>query len=136
MKIAAIAMILGIAAAYAGKDPVAVPQYDPKTESSFTATIVKVSEVTGALDGVFIKVETKAESYDVYVAPANFVKMLEIPLKVGLNLEITASLVPYDGNKVMLARDLRIGKNLYSLRDKNGIPNWMWLTKANAPTGF
>jgi len=97
---------------------------------------VKIYEAAGALDGVYLKVETKTDAFDVYLAPAAFVKMLEIPLKTGLTVEITGSLITFEGKPLMLARDLKIGKNLYSMRDRNGVPNWLWLTRNNVPTGL
>ena len=135
MKFAAMTLILGMAA-FAAKDPAAAPQYDPKTESSFTGTITKVHEAGGALDGVYVTVATKTETHEVYLAPASFVRMLEIPLKTGLTVELTASSITFEAKPLMLARGLTIGKNQYTLRDRSGVPNWLWLTRNAVPTGL
>jgi hypothetical protein len=130
MRIAAIAMIAGLAL-YAAKEP-GTPQYDPKTEAVLAGSIVKVYESGGTL---FAKFETRTESLDVYLAPPSFINMLEIPLKNGQkDIEIVGSRVKFEGQDLILTRELRIGKNVYALRDKNGNPNWLWMTR-NQPTG-
>jgi hypothetical protein len=130
MRIAAIAMIAGIGL-YAAKEP-NVPQYDHKTETVLAGSIVKVYESGGTQ---FAKFETKTESVEVYLAPTSFINMLEIPMKTGQkDIEIVGSRVKFEGQELILARELRIGKNLYALRDRNGNPNWLWMSKTQ-PTG-
>jgi hypothetical protein len=134
MKIAALGLLLGLGLS-AAKEP-GGPQYDPKTEATLTGNVANVYQSGGTLEGVFLKFETKTGAVEVYLAPASFVKMLEIPLKPGLkDVDITGSKISFDGKELILARDVVIGKNTYSFRDKGGNPNWLWLTKSTPPTG-
>ncbi len=134
MKTIAVTFILGLAL-YAAKDP-NTPQYDSKTETEFTGSIVKVYESTGTLAGVYAKIDTRADSFEVYFAPASFVRMLDIPLKAGMkDVGITGSKVTLEGRDIILVREVRIEKTLYSLRDRSGFPSWVWPMRL-MPTGL
>jgi hypothetical protein len=128
-----VALALIAVPGFAGpKDEPAVPQYDTKTEAVFDGNVTKAFEVDGV---VHITLQTKAETLDIYLAPASFVNLLEIPVREGLKeIEVIGSKVKFKGDELVLARMLKIGKTDYALRDAKGEPNWMWMTR-RAPTG-
>lgn len=138
MRSAVMMFLLAVPGAFAGgKDPApAAPAYDTKTEIQFEGSVTKVRQVSsGALLGAFLTVKTKAESIDLYLGPAEFIKLFDMQFKNGDAVEITGSKVKFDGNDLVLAREVKLGKTTLVLRDANGSPNWLWMSK-NFPSGL
>lgn len=135
-----LTLIFGIGASpafCAGIDAGGVPQYDPKTEIDFSGTIVKVHEVapSEAFPGFHVTIQTKAASVDVYLGPAEFIKRLDVPLRVGLkDFGVKGSKVRFAGNDVVLACEVSVGGTVFTLRDERGFPNW--ITRSEPTTGF
>ncbi len=133
MNTATVGLLLGLSF-YAPKDTPA-PQYDRKSEIELMGNIIKVYQGSGTLAGTYAVVETKGGPLEVYFAPESFVQMLEIPLKAGMkDVSIIGAKVIVENKTVILAREVRIDKIFYSLRDASGTPNWLWTHPA--PTGF
>ncbi len=122
-----------------GKDPAAgVPQYNVKSETDFVGTILKVREIPAgeAFAGIHLTMQVRNETIDVFLGPADFIKLMAMPLRNGLkDVGITGSKVKFEGNDLVLARELRIEKTELSLRDETGFPNWLWLTRTGISTG-
>ncbi len=122
-----------------GKDPGAgVPQYNVKSETDFVGTILKVREVPlgEAFAGIHLTMQVRNEAFDVFLGPADFIKLMAMPLRNGLkDVGITGSKVKFEGNDLVLARELRIEKTVLSIRDETGFPNWLWATRTGISTG-
>jgi hypothetical protein len=122
-----------------GKDPApAVPQYNVKAETDLVGTVVKIREVPAgeAFAGTHLTMQVRNETIDVFLGPADFIKLMALPLKAGLkDVGITGSKVKFEGNDLVLARELRIDKTVLSLRDETGFPNWLWATRTGISTG-
>jgi hypothetical protein len=73
---------------------------------------------------------------DVYVAPADFVKIFDINFKKGQEIEVTGSKVKFQGEDVILAREIQIGRTTVALRDKDGTPLWQGWVREPLPTGY
>jgi len=111
------------------------PAYDRSTETKFTGKIAEIRETPKdqALGGIHITVTGK--DMDIYVGPTDFVKIFGADLKVGEEVEVLASKVKFDGNEILLAREIRMGHVTLILRDDTGWPNWDW-NKPTIPTGL
>jgi hypothetical protein len=122
-----------------GKDPApAVPQYNAKAETDFVGTVMKIREVPAgeAFAGTHLTMQVRNETIDVFLGPADFIKLMALPLKAGLkDVGIAGSKVKFEGNDLVLARELRIDKMVLSLRDETGFPNWLWATRTGISTG-
>lgn len=132
------ALLLIIPGALAGsKDPVApVPGYDLKTEGQFEGFISDVSEVTsGVLQGVFLRVKTKNENVDLYLGPAEFMKLFDMRLRIGNDVVVIGSKVKFENNVLVLGREVRIGRTTLVLRSADGTPNWLWVVRSY-PSGL
>jgi len=112
------------------------PPYDLTTEFKAIVTIVDVREVPKdeLFDGIHFSVQSKNDTYDVYVAPTAFVKIFGVEFKKGDEIELTASKVRFRGEDFALAREIRLGHVTLELRDDTGWPNWDW-HKPTIPTG-
>jgi len=135
----ALSLPWGVTPAFGGgKDPAEGAQYNVKTEVKFVGTITKVREVpTGeAFAGTHVTVQAGGNAYEVYLAPTDFIKLMAVPLRVGLKaFGVTGSRVKFEGNELVLARELRIDNTTVSLRDETGFPNWLWATRTGISTG-
>lgn len=125
----------GLSAADGKRNP--APAYDPSTEANVEVTITEVRETpkTEPLGGVHLMVKTKSDTVDVYVAPADFLKIFDIVFKAGEQIQVTGSKVKLGDADVVLAREIQIGQTTLLLRDKNGAPYWQ-TSKEPLPTGY
>jgi hypothetical protein len=140
-SVMAVVLVVGLTPAFGGdKDLAGVPQYNPKTEIEFRGTIAKMSEVPqgNAYAGVHLTVQTtKSETFEIYLGPSDFIKLVGMPLHQGLkDVTIVGSKVKFEGNDLVLARELRVEKTVLSLRDEKGFPNWLWLTRTGITSGL
>jgi hypothetical protein len=120
-----------------GKDPMApAPAYDTTTEVQFEGVVSEVRQVSsGPLQGIYLTVKTKSESVDLYLGPAEFIKLFDVQFKNGNGVEVTGSKVKFEGRDLVLGREVRLGKTTLVLRGAKGAPNWMWLSRS-FPTGL
>lgn len=137
----ALALMLGVAPTFGSeKDPTStLPNYNVKTELNFSGTIAKVRDLPAgnALAGIYVTIQARAETLEVYLGPADFVKLMKLNVRPGLrDVGVTGSKVRYEGNDLVLARELRFENLVFSLRDEKGVPNWLWATLGAIPTGF
>ncbi len=124
--------------AASGKDPVkgpvkdapkpaAEPRYDTATVIDVPATVEEVREVkTAPMKGQHLTVKTEKETLDVYLGPAEFVKIFEVNFAKGDQIRVIGSRVKVDGADVVLAREVRKGEVSLLLREANGEPNWKY----------
>ena len=139
----ALAALISFAAApkLAGADKKMnpAPSYEVATESTVVVLIADIREVpkTDPLGGVHLTVKSKGDTLDVYVAPAEFVKIFDITFKKGQEIEVTGSKVKFGGEDVILAREIQVDRTTLVLREKDGTPLWQgWITKEPLPTGY
>jgi hypothetical protein len=137
MKIIAVAVALATGGLMAGIGDES-PQYDLKTELTVSGTIVEINQVPPGkpLDGVYLKIKTKTDTASVYLAPVEFVKMLDFTFRKGEEIDVTGSKVNFSGDDLVLARIASVGKTLFTFRDAKGLPNWLWMKRAPIPTGL
>jgi hypothetical protein len=118
--------------------PTGEPRYDAMTEVAVRGTIVEVREVPAGkpLAGIYMNLKTKAETVvEVYLGPAEYVKLLKMPLDAGLkDVGVTGSKVEFEGRELILAREVRVRETIFSMRDEKGFPFWKWGTEF--PTGL
>jgi len=120
-----------------GKDPAGpVPAYEVKNEVQITGNVAGVREVTsGPLQGIYLMVKTDGRSAEIYLGPADFVKMFDLQFKNGKEVEVVGSKVKFEDKNLVLGREVTIGPVTMVLRDATGAPNWLWLMK-RFPTGL
>ena len=111
------------------------PAYDTATVIDVMARVTDVWEVAPfmPLEGVHLTVKSGSETLDVYVGPADFVKIFGVTFTKGDRIEVIGSRVMYEGDDVVLASEIRIYDVTITLRDKDGTPYWRnW---GRRPTG-
>jgi len=103
------------------------PAFDPAAMVSVSGIIANVREVIPAsapLAGVHLTVKTKSETFDVYVGPSDFMKMLKAGFQTGDPIELIGSETRFQGANLVLASELIVGRASFVLRDPDGTPVW------------
>lgn len=113
-------------AASGGQPGPAEPRYDPATTVEFYAVVLEIRDVPrgGAMHGIHLMVDTGKETIDVYLGPAEFMKLFDFVFAKGDRIDVTGSKVKFGGATVVLAREVRRQSQTVYLRDASGNPNW------------
>ena len=104
------------------------PSYDPATVIDIMGRITDVWEVPysslDSLEGLNLAVKSGSETLDVYVGPADFVKIFGVTFVEGDKIEVIGSRVMFGDGDIVLAAEIRIADATMVLRDKEGVPYW------------
>lgn len=120
----------GIAWSQAGpgpKGPAAYGRmYNPATVETVTGEVVSVDRVAWGrrAQGVHLTLKTGQETLTVHLGPSWFVDQQPVKLAKGDHVEITGSRVDFQGGKVLIAREVKKGGQVLTLRDAQGVPRW------------
>jgi len=116
--------LIASASAELARGPRAI--YAPASEVTVHGTVVKVVRTTGrrAGTGMHLTLKTEEKSYDVHVGPAGFVEKHGFHLRAGDRIVVTGSRLTLAGGETILAREIRQGGRVLTLRDQQGVPRW------------
>jgi DNA/RNA endonuclease YhcR with UshA esterase domain len=101
--------------------------YNPSTEVTVTGTVDEVRQIPAAGrggGGLHLVVGTEKGPMTVHLGPAAFVSSKNFNVAKGDALTVTGSKVTMAGEEVVLAREIRKGEQLLTLREPNGAPLW------------
>ena len=102
------------------------PAYNQATAINLFGTITAIREVPAGspLEGVHLAVKAKNVTYDVYLGPAGFMKMLRANYVVGDQVEVSGSVTKFGDADVVLTREMTERFVTLTLRDYDGAPVW------------
>ena len=99
--------------------------YNPEAESTVTGTVAEVRQCAcGGWSGTTAMVNIGTETVTVLLAPQRFLTQKQLDINRGDQLEITGSRMDFDGQDVILAREVRRNGTAVALRSDNGVPLW------------
>lgn len=127
-----VLVIVAAAVATAQQNP---PKYNPADEIKLKGTVESVKQVPnscGGFTGTHIMLKTDKGVLEVQIAPADFLKELDISFAAGDPLEITGVKVKQADTEMLLAREVVRKGNSLVVRDPKGEPVWTWLLKKPA----
>ena len=103
-----------------------MPRYDPSTETTVTGVVQEVKQVSGqgAWGGTHLTLDTGARPLDVHVSPSAFLTKQQITFAKGDRIEVTGSKVKYEDADALIAREIKKGDKVLTLRNAQGIPVW------------
>ena len=103
-----------------------VPRYDAATEATVTGIVREVKQVTGypRWNGTHLTLDTDAGTFDVHVGPSAFLAEKGFALAMGDQIEVTGSKVKYGAADALIAREVKKGGKVLTLRDAKGFPVW------------
>lgn len=108
------------------------PRYNPSTETTVNGTVESIQRVAGpgggrgrqGLGGTHVTLKTIAGTVYVHLGPTAFLDEQKIAIAKGDTLEIVGSRVTVDDQSVLLAKSVKKGDSLWTLRDASGLPLW------------
>jgi hypothetical protein len=101
--------------------------YDPKTVETVSGEVVSVNQTTygrrGAM-GVHLTLKTDKETIPVHLGPARYVDKQGITLAAKDKIAVTGSRITFQGQPAIIAREVKKGGQVLTLRDAAGVPAW------------
>ena len=106
-----------------------MPRYDPSTEISLQGTVEEVREVTCTMcprpmTGTHLVVKAGSERLEVHLGPSRFLAGQEFSFEEGDAIEVTGSKVKWGEGQALLAREVKKGDKVLTLRNTQGVPQW------------
>jgi hypothetical protein len=103
-----------------------MPMYDPDAEITIAATIEEVNEEGGdrGMIGTHLVVKADEETLDVHLGPSTYLADQGFVFDKGDHIELTGSKVKEDDATFLIAREVKKGDKLLTLRDEQGRPAW------------
>ena len=101
--------------------------YNPATETTVTGTLDSVTNLPSpgrGGGGLHLIVAASTGPIEVHVGPASFVSSKHVTFAKGDVLTIVGSKVTMDGQYVVIAREIKKGDQVLTLRDAQGVPLW------------
>jgi len=124
-----LALAVAIAPAFAAqKSAAGVPKYDSTTEAVFKGTVEAVTDrqcpVSGGMGSHVLLKLADGSTIEVHLATTRFLKIYELVLNKGDEIEVTGSKVKFEGVDTIFARQVKRGNDTYVFRDNDGKPVW------------
>ena len=97
------------------------------TETTVTGTINEIAEFSLEKNcpfGIALKVNKNGEIKTVHLGPAWYLDNQDIKFSIGEKVEIVGSVVKYDNEDIIIAREIIREDGVLILRDKDGFPYW------------
>ena len=131
--LALIAMLALTAPAYAQRCGCAAPgsamgAYNGATEITITGTVDEAKSIApsggGMGGGLHLVLNASAGSVEVHVGPIWFVTSKNVTFAKGDVVSVVGSQMKMSGQEFVVAREIRKGDQVLTLRDSNGLPLW------------
>jgi len=120
-------VVVGLAAAAYAQGMRGGGSYNPATEATLTGTVDEVKTMPSSGKGgggVHFMLNTGTGTMTVHVGPASFVSSKNFALAKGDTLTVVGSRVTMEGQAVLIAREIKKGEQVLTLRDAKGFPLW------------
>ena len=136
MRVIRVVLGMWLLMLFAGTSPLTVaadktPQetfpYDIANQKILNGTVVDVQDyqcpVSGTV-GSHITVRHAGGIIEVHLAPAKFLKLYEIVISKGDQVQIQGAMATVDGKPALLAKVVADGNSTFAFRDSKGRPLW------------
>jgi hypothetical protein len=129
LRVSAVALGLTISSTFASNvvnSKANEPVYNPATMVDVEGTITAVRQVPAGspLEGVHLTLKAKTSTVDVYLAPADFLRIFKTNFPVGYDVRVVGSKVNFGNADVILTNEVDLGPTSITLRDGSGAPVW------------
>ena len=101
--------------------------YDTKTVETISGSVISVQQILpdkNMSSGIHLLLVTENGSVSVHLGPAWYIDNQDTQIRNGDNVLITGSKVTYNGDQVIIAREVTKGDQVLKLRDESGYPLW------------
>jgi DNA/RNA endonuclease YhcR with UshA esterase domain len=117
-------MALTVTAQKAQKIKDGGPKYDLANEVKIKGVVEDIRESQGEPGGVLLLIKADTGEVPVYVGPQAFLKEIEVSFSKGDQVEVVGAKALNTAEGVVLAREITVGNNSFTLRDDKGTPAW------------
>ncbi len=76
------------------------------------------------MGGTHLDLKTGSGTFDVHLGPSGFLAAKNFKFAKGDQVEVTGSKVTFEGHDAIIAREVKMGGKVLTLRDAQGIPEW------------
>ena len=73
---------------------------------------------------VYLTLQTTGGKTTIFLGPSLYIDKLPVQIKVLDRIQVTGSRITWEGSPVILAAEVKRGKDILKLRDQNGVPVW------------
>ncbi len=100
--------------------------YNPATETTVNGTVEKVTTISGrsGWSGTHLDLKTDSGTLDVHLGPSAYLSSKGFQFATNDQVEVTGSKATYQGHPALIAREVRMGGKVLTLRNAQGIPEW------------
>jgi hypothetical protein len=101
--------------------------YDLATETTVTGTVEEVRQTPGpgkGQGGLHLMLRTDAGIQEVDVGPAAYVSSQKATFAKGDSISVTGSRITRETGAAIIAREIKKGDQVLTLRDAKGFPLW------------
>lgn len=107
--------------------------YDTKTVETISGSVISIDQILPDKNmsvGIHLLLNTVNGNVSIHLGPAWYIENQDIQIIKGDNVSVTGSKVTYNGDQVIIAKEIIKGDQLLKLRDENGYPLWSgWRNK-------
>ena len=120
----AVVVIAGLLLVFGVRFTSDVMTYDAAKEFVASGTIVGFDEFAcPAADGELerhLRLKTDTQEYEVHLAPSRIMRSMGWQFNLGQKMDVRGAPVRFRGKVGILARQITVGDNIYTLRSQNG----------------
>ena len=101
--------------------------YNTQTVETISGVVISVDRITpvkGMYYGVHAVLKTDKDTISVHLGPGWYIEKQAIKIKPKDMIEVTGSLVTFEGKPAIIAAAIKKGDDTLVLRDMNGFPVW------------
>lgn len=107
--------------------------YDTKTVETISGSVISIDQILPDKNmsvGIHLLLNTVNGNVSIHLGPAWYIDNQDIQIIKGDNVSVTGSKVTYNGDQVIIAKEVIKGDQILKLRDENGYPLWSgWRNK-------
>jgi hypothetical protein len=123
-----VAILALSAVAFAQRGMKGGPAHDnPATEVTLKGTVDEVKQISSqgkGPGGLHLILSTEPKPIEVLLGPAWYVSSKNFTFAKGDAVTVTGSKMTIDNSEVVVAREIKKGQEVLTLRDANGFPLW------------
>ncbi len=120
----AAALVLAVPTSWTQSASKTGPKYDIANEVRVKGVVEDVRDIPGSLEGTYLVVKTDTASVLVYAAPGAFLKEIDTTFNKGDEVQVVGAKAPATAEETIMAREITVGNNTFTLRDDKGVPVW------------
>ena len=104
-----------------------IAKYDLSKEATFKGVVAELADRVCPIGGdmrLHLLLKIGNETYEVHVAPVNFMKIYKAAFHKGDSVEIIGVKTQFKGADAIVPREIKHGEYTLLFRDENGKPIW------------